>query len=216
VSRQRAAAQDIELPEWETFQRDGWFRVPAPAKQTVMLSAFRDDPTAHPLDTPSGRIEIFSETIAGFGYADCPGHPVWLEPAEWLGNAGAGQLHLISNQPRNKLHSQLDHGPVSQADRLNGHEPVLMHPDDAEARGLNEGQIVSLRNRRGACLCEVRLTTDIRPGVVQVATGAWFDPSGDQCTNGNPNALTLDKGTSSLAQGPVAHTCLIEIFAQAS
>ena len=41
-------------------------------------------PTATPLRTPSGKVEIFSETIDGFGYDDCPGHPAWLEPAEWL------------------------------------------------------------------------------------------------------------------------------------
>ena len=31
------------------------------------------------------------------------------------------------------------------------------------------------------------------------------------CKNGNPNTLTPDKGTSSLAQGPIAHTCMVEI-----
>ncbi|NIP72913.1 MAG: hypothetical protein GWO16_07715, partial [Gammaproteobacteria bacterium] len=51
----------------------------------VALGDFRADPAAHPLGTPSGRIEIFSETIAGFGYDDCPGHPAWMEPLEWLG-----------------------------------------------------------------------------------------------------------------------------------
>ena len=213
VSRQQAARAGVEMPGWEAFQQAGWFKIPAPERPTVMMEAFRADPEAHPLATPSGRIELFSETIAGFGYDDCPGHPAWMTPAEWLGDAGPGQLHLISNQPRNKLHSQLDHGSVSQADRAHGREPVLMHPEDAAARGLADGQIVRLANARGACLAALRVSDDIRPGVVQIATGAWFDPDGGTCRNGNPNALTLDRGTSRLAQGPIAHSCLIEVTA---
>lgn len=213
VSRQQAAEQGVELPHWDRLQRDGWIRVPAPAAPTIMLEAFRTDPTANPLATPSGKIEIYSETIAGFGYDDCPGHPAWMEPAEWLGRADPGQLHMISNQPRNKLHSQLDHGSVSRADRPKGVEPVMMHPADAAERKLTGGQIVRLHNTRGACLAELRLSDAIRPGVIQIATGAWLDPEGDLCRRGNPNMLTLDKGTSKLAQGPIAHSCLVMVEA---
>lgn len=213
VSRQQASRAGVAMPDWETFQRDGWFKVPEPERPTVMMEAFRADPEAHPLATPSGRIEIVSATVAGFGYDDCPGHPAWMTPAEWLGGAAAGQLHLISNQPGNKLHSQLDHGPVSRGDRAEGREPVLMHPDDARARGLASGQLVRLANARGACLATLRVGDGIRPGVVQISTGAWFDPDGGTCRNGNPNAVTLDKGTSRLAQGPIAHSCLVEVVA---
>ena len=31
------------------------------------------------------------------------------------------------------------------------------------------------------------------------------------CKHGNPNVLTKDKGTSKLGQGPIAHSCLIEV-----
>ena len=213
VSRQQAAGQRVELPDWESLQRDGWVKVPVPDKPTVMLDAFRTDPEANPLATPSGRIEIFSQTIADFGYDDCPGHPAWMEPTEWLGRAAPDDLHLISNQPRNKLHSQLDHGAVSQADRPKGVEPMMMHPRDAAVRGLIEGQIVKIHNTRGACLAELRISDMIRPGVIQIATGAWLDPDGDLCRRGNPNVLTCDKGTSRLAQGPVAHSCLVKVEA---
>jgi biotin/methionine sulfoxide reductase len=49
------------------------------------------------------------------------------------------------------------------------------------------------------------------PGVIQIATGAWYDPDDTICRNGNPNVLTIDKGTSRLAQGPIAHSCLVEV-----
>jgi len=214
ISREQAAGQGIDLPCFEDLQQQGWTRVPAPERKTILLERFRADPKRFPLKTPSGRIEIFSEIVAGFGYDDCPGHPVWLEPVEWLGKTGAQtSLHMISNQPRTKLHSQMDHGPVSRAERIQDREPVLMHPSDASARGLKEGQIVRIFNARGACLAGLRISDAIRPGVIQISTGAWYDPEGETCLHGNPNTLTLDKGTSKLAQGPIAHSCLVQVEA---
>ena len=210
-SRQRASQDGIELPDWDSFQQNGWFKVPEPNKPTVMMEEFRNNPDANPLATPSGKIEIFSEKIASFGYDDCPGHAVWLEPFEWLGRAKPDQLHMISNQPHNKLHSQLDHGSVSEGDRPHGVEPVTMHPADATARNLSAGQIVCIHNMRGACFAELNISADIRPGVIQIATGAWYDPDGNTCRKGNPNTLTRDKGTSALAQGPIAHSCLVSV-----
>ena len=70
-----------------------------------------------------------------------------------------------------------------------------------------------LYNDRGACLAGARLSGEVRPGVVVLATGAWYDPEAPAGLerHGNPNVLTLDKGTSRLGQGPSAHTALIEI-----
>ncbi len=81
----------------------------------VLLADFRADPSAYPLPTPSGRIEICSDTIAGFGYSDCPPHPAWIAPREWLGAEEARRfpLHLISNQPAHRLHSQWDAGEAA-------------------------------------------------------------------------------------------------------
>ena len=212
-SRVLAAQAEIELPSFDELKEQGWYKLPEPDDPQVMLSTYRADPDAHPLLTPSGKIEIFSQTIADFEYHDCPGHPVWMEPAEWLGVASDNQLHLISNQPKNKLHSQLDHGPLSQADRVSGKEPVMINPEDASIRNIQEGDPVRVFNQRGACLCSATLSETIRPGVIQISTGGWFDPDAthELCRGGNPNVLTLDKGTSQLAQGPSAHSCLVKI-----
>ncbi len=212
----RAKAAGIEIPEYDTFLKNGWFKIDDPADPVVMLSSFRSDPQANPLATPSGKIEIFSQTVADFGYDDCPGHPVWREPYEWLGNADPRwPLHLISNQPKDKLHSQFDHGGVSKAKKITGREPVLIHPYDAADRGLKDGDIVRLFNDRGACLGGILIDPSIRPGVIQMSTGSWYDPQdpttpGSLCKHGNPNVLTRDKGTSKLGQGPTAHSCLVE------
>ena len=209
-----SAAIGIEIPEYEAFLDKGWFRTDPVEDDVVMLEAFRSDPIANPLGTPSGRIEIFSDTVAGFGYDDCPGHPAWREPCEWLGSADPRHpLHLISNQPKDKLHSQLDHGAVSRAGKIAGREPVIMNPRDAAARGLAESDVIRLFNDRGACLGAVVIDERVRPGVIQMSTGAWYDPvePGGLCAHGNPNVLTPDKGTSRLGQGPIAHTCMVEV-----
>ncbi len=212
-SRQSAARAAVELPPFDELLAKGWHKIEPPAEPYVMLAEFRADPEAHPLRTPSGKIEIFSETMAGFALPDCPGHPTWMEPAEWLGKADAATpLHLISNQPKNKLHSQLDQGALSRGQRVAGRQPLLLNPADAAKRGIAEGDLVRVFNARGACLCGALLSKDLRPGVVLISTGAWYDPDASGlCRSGNPNVLTLDKGTSQLAQGPTAHSCLVEV-----
>jgi biotin/methionine sulfoxide reductase len=215
LARQRAASFDLVLPDFETFWEQGEVRLPAAPEQT-MLESFRQDPERHRLRTPSGKIEIASERIASFGYHDCPGHPAWLEPVEWLGQVADYPLHLISNQPRTRLHSQYDHGAVSGASKIAGREPLSIHPDDAARRGIADGDIVCLSSSRGACLAGAVVTDGVTPGCVQLATGAWWDPCDPAAersldSHGNANVLTIDRGTSSLAQGPIAHTTLVQV-----
>ncbi len=217
-SRSRCAEVDIELPSFESFCRTGWHKVPPPDEPVVMLSGFRQDPEKNPLKTPSGRIEIYSENVASFDYHDCPGHPVWLEPLERLGAELNPKypLHLNSNQPPTKLHSQFDHGIYSKAAKIRGREPVILHPNDAAERGLTEGDVVRVFNDRGQCLGGVLISDNLMAGVVQMSTGSWYDPAvpgeiGSLCKAGNPNVLTPDKGTSRLGQGPSAHTCLVQV-----
>ncbi len=217
-ARQRAGGARFELPDFDTFWAEGPREVLQPEGPMILLEAFRVDPEANPLTTPSGKIEIFSEVIAGFSHDDCQGHPAWYEPYEWLGAPAAGiyPLHLISNQPGTRLHSQLDSGSVSCGSKIRGREPMTMNPADAAARGIGAGDVVRVYNDRGACLAGVILSASVMSGVVQLSTGAWYDPeypgrTGALCKHGNPNVLTRDKGTSSLAQGPTAHSALVEV-----
>ena len=91
-----------------------------------------------------------------------------------------------------------------------------MNPADAAPRGISEGDIIRLFNDRGACLAGATLTDAVRPGVVQLATGAWYDPAdpaGEKplCVHGNPNVLTRDIGSSALAQGCTGQLTTIEV-----
>ncbi|WP_222844407.1 molybdopterin-dependent oxidoreductase [Saccharomonospora sp. CUA-673] len=215
-TRARVADAGGRLPTFDEFWERGWADLPAAemSQRGGAFAALREDPAAHPIDTPSGRVELVSDTVAGFGYPDCPGMPTWLEPTEWLGAPLAARypLHLVSNQPRTRLHSQYDGGRVSRDAKVAGREPIDLNPGDAAARGIADGDVVRVHNDRGACLAGARITDAVRPGVVVLATGAWYDPDPDGLDrHGNPNVLTRDTGTSRLAQGPTSGTTLVEV-----
>ncbi|GAA3887208.1 molybdopterin guanine dinucleotide-containing S/N-oxide reductase [Gibbsiella dentisursi] len=217
-SRPRAEEEGVELPDFDDFWQQGKLEFAPPARRQVFLADFRADPQRFPLSTPSGKIELYSATVAGFGYSECPGHPWWDEEEAQAQRRMAQQwpLHLLSSQPRTRLHSQYDHGSVSRATKIHGREPLWMHPADARARGIAEGEVVRVFNQRGAILAGVHISDQILPGVVQISTGAWYDPldprvPGSLDKHGNPNVLTEDRGSSRLGQGCSAQSCWVEI-----
>ena len=214
--RSNAAAVAVRLPPFDEFwageQISLWEQLP---DRAFRLEEFRSNPQAAPLRTPSGKIEIHSQTIAGFGYDDCLGHPAWFPKQEFLGSPRSRRfpLHLVSNQPKGRLHSQYDHGPASQAHKRNGCEVLRMNPQDAASRGVRRTDMVRVFNDRGECLAAAQPSDDLRPGVVELPTGAWYAPvePGGLDLSGNPNVLTRDAGTSKLAQGTTAHSCLVQV-----
>ena len=212
------ARAGVAAPSFDEFWAQGSLEVPDLQAERVLFDTFRTDPERNPLRTPSGKIELFSETIASFGYEDCPGHPTWLESDEWLGSVRAARfpLALVANNPATRLHGQLDLGAYSQAAKVQGREPVRMHPTDAAARHIVDGDVVRLFNERGSCLAGAVVSTAVRPGVVQLSTGAWFCPDDTRadiamCVHGNPNILTRDIGTSRLSQGCSGQHALVQV-----
>jgi biotin/methionine sulfoxide reductase len=214
MTQDALTAKGFEAPDFDTFWERGELALPQLPPDGGSIRAFRDDPKHRPLPTPSGKIEIFSQTVADFGYVDCPGHPTWLPPVDETTNAHP--LQLVANQPATRLHSQFDFGGHSAALKHRGREVARLHPIDAAARGIADGDIVKLFNDRGACLAAAHVTEVIRAGVVQLPTGAWYDPQDPEddkalCVHGNPNVLTRDVGTSSLAQGCCGQLTTVEV-----
>jgi biotin/methionine sulfoxide reductase len=212
-TRQALEAAGWDAPGFQEFWERGELALPSHPDDGGFLRAFRNDPDKHRLTTPSGRIEIYSETIAGFGYDDCRGHPTFMPSTEPV--TERYPLTLIANQPATRLHSQLDFGACSQASKVAGREVVRLNPLDAAARGIADGDVVRLFNDRGACLAGARLSERLMPGVIQLSTGAWYDPvpsGGDDplCIHGNPNVLTRDIGTSKLAQGCCGQVTVVD------
>ena len=215
--RENIRTNQAAIPDFDRFWADGYFEIPQRAEEYVLFADFRADPENKKLGTPSGRIELYSEKIAGFGYDNCPPHTTWIEPTEWMGGETAKSypLHLISSQPRYRLHSQMDAGPVSARGKVADREAIVINPDDAKRRGISEGDVVRVYNDRGACLAGAVLSDLISPGVAKLSCGAWYDPIGDEdgamCAHGNANVLTHDRGTSKLSQGPSSGSNMVEI-----
>jgi len=188
-SEGRSAAQWVrhfldqsEVADPEAFRRTGVYLAPDQAR--VGLAGFARDPLAHPLGTPSGRVEIASEAYqldTGF-----PAIPEWREPPR----DPRHPLLLITPKSPRRTHSQGGHGPVP------GHA-LDMHPDDAAARGIGAGDRVLLANDRGRAHLPVRLTADLAPGVVSLLEGVWPELDADGVDHaGSANLFTSTEGTA--------------------
>ncbi|SFC62517.1 molybdopterin-dependent oxidoreductase [Tropicimonas isoalkanivorans] len=203
-------SRGIDVPAYREFQARGYLEMPEPEDDFVMMSAFRADPVANPLSTPSGKIELYSDWIAE--EPDQLGHPAWLDPEEWLGAAGAGErLHMLSPQPARKLHGQMDFSAYSLEGKVQNRECLRIGPEDAAARDIKTGDVLRVFNDRGACFAVAEVDDGLMPGVVLLPTGATYDPDGTCDRNSNPNVLTRDIGTSTLGQGCAAQSCLVDI-----
>ena len=198
--------QGIKVLNFETLKEKNFERMSIDLNEEdyVPFKDFRKDPLAHPLGTPSGKIEIYSEKIANFNYPEIPGHPTYNKP--FLDKNFP--LRLLSPQPHDKLHSQLQ----AAVEDTNDYAVLVMNPKDANARGISRGDLIKIWNSRGCCLATLELQETILPGVVSMATGAWFSPGEDGLDiSGNPNVLTADTGTSDLGQGSAAHNIEVQI-----
>lgn len=220
ITQNNAAAEGVTLPEFEVF-RDG---PPIELERLLkdgdqVLARFRDDADKYPLNTPSGKIEIFSQTIASFGYVDCAGHPAWHEKREWLGSAlvQTYPFHLLSNQPGWHVRGQFGQASTTLAPQSRASRGTLrMNTEDARVRGIRDGDIIKVFNVRGSFLAVAGLSNDVRQSVIQISADDWegmldgIDATG-MGFHGNPNAVTSDIGTSSLAQGSSTNSCLVDI-----
>lgn len=211
----------VIMPKFEKFWEENkpiTFNTTDKAKKWVRYEQFRNDPLLNPLGTPSGKIEIYSDTIAKMNYDDCKGYASWIVPEEYAGNVTAEEpLALVTPHPYYRLHSQLAHTSLRQKYAVNDREPVLIHTEDAKARGIANGDIVRLFNKRGQVLAGAVVTDGIIQGTVALREGAWYDPldlgvsEKPLCKNGCPNVLTRDEGTSKLAQGNSPNTCILQV-----
>ncbi|MDD9721893.1 molybdopterin-dependent oxidoreductase [Sulfitobacter sp. PR48] len=201
-------------PNFADFMTGGPLKLPV-SKTPGMMEAFHRNPETNALTTDSGLIELYSEKVAASGL---PGHPAWIEPREWLGGTGAEArpFQLIANQPIGKLHSQLDFGPTSMSHKVDGREVARLNDRDANRLGIAQGDVVKIWNDRGATLAVASPDPGVASGVIQLSTGAWYAPRhleghGLVCLNGNPNAVTSDRGASPFSQGCSGQTALVSV-----
>ncbi|WP_301099282.1 trimethylamine-N-oxide reductase TorA [Otariodibacter sp.] len=208
----------FEMPPFAEFWETGYVLFPE-GKPWVRHADFREDPELHALGTPSGFIEIFSNTIASYGYEDCKGHPMWFEKAERSHGGPKSDkfdFWLQSVHPDKRLHSQLcESKELRDTYTIQGREPLFMNPEDAKRLGIAHGDLVRVYNDRGQAIVGAHVSDNFPTGVVRLQEGAWYSPLNEEIgsidTYGDPNTMTLDIGSSMLAQAVSANTCLVNV-----
>ena len=215
----QAKEKKIEMPDFDSFWNgDGVIEFPVTeGKNFVRHAAFREDPLLNPLGTPTGLIEIYSKNIEKMNYDDCGPHPMWMEPAERLGGPTTKYpLHVDTAHPNGRLHSQLCGTSLRETYQVAGHEPCLINTADAAQRGIKDGDVVRVFNDRGQILAGAKVSDAVRPGVLRVSEGGWYDPleggkPGTLCRYGDVNVLTMDIGSSKLGQGNCGHSASADV-----
>jgi len=179
---------------WKEFKEKSYFCFPYVEgweKDPVGMIRFVEDPEKHPLDTPSGKLEFYSERLAKNFPDDKERPPVphWIEKGEShderisSNRAKVYPLLQMSNHGRWRVHAQCDdiswtrEAPTCKVKGYDGYmyEPLWIHPVDAEKRGIKNGDIVKVFNERGTVLGGAIVWERIMPGVVYMDHGARVD-----------------------------------------
>jgi anaerobic selenocysteine-containing dehydrogenase len=182
------------------------------------------------LATPSGKVEFVSQTLQAFEPDDDERPPMARYIPSWEGYETPGlygkyPLQMISPHPRFSYHTHHDNKSFWLDDipqhrvKKDGYAwwPVRIHPSDAEARGIKEGDIVKLYNDRAVVLCSAIVTERVRPGTVHsYEAGAKYDPlepgkAGSPDRGGCVNLLTPGRTVSKNVPGEANNSCLIDI-----
>jgi len=172
----------------EQLHRDGFARLKVGTPDTYAPHAQGNFPT------PSGKVELKASMAAGGNFVlplfrqgsnefqdggPVDPLPAFLPPQE----STASNPALAAKYPLNiltpKNHAFLNSGYANIARQLGhaGEQSVMMHPSDARARGIAEGELVEVFNDRGRFQAEAQVTDEVRPGVVVSPLGYWASAS---------------------------------------
>lgn len=212
--------KDPDFPTEQALKTMGVYRKRNPNGHVIALKDFREDPEANPLQTPSGKIEIYSARLADMAKTwtfdgERAADRLTALPefqATWEGALEARTskypLQCIAHHYKGRTHSSYANLPKN----LEAHpQMVWLHPADASKRGIANGDKVEVYNDRGTVRTEARVTPRIAPGVVSLPQGAWYKPDKDGVdVGGNVNTI-MKYHPSPLAKGNPGHTALVEV-----
>ncbi len=156
--------------------------------------------------TPSGKCEFYSERMKEMGMDPLPTFtPPYEFPESVPELAARYPLALISSPAHQFLNSTFVN--VESLRRAAREPECIVHPADAEARGIATGARVVVHNDRGAFTALARVEDGIRPGVVWAPSIWWGKLAAD---GANANQTTSQRETD-LGHGPVFYDNLVEV-----
>ncbi len=177
----------------------------------IAFADFRKNPEKYPLNTPSGKIEIFSKQMYDRHLPETvPPIPKYIQ--EWESPFGSEAkkypLQVVGPHYMPRVHSTHDNN-----DWLMEAFPqrVFVNEIDARERKLKDGDKVKVYNERGALVLPCRLTKKIMPGVIAIPQGSWWNPDKNGVdVGGSVNTLTSEKWTP-YAFGNAQHTIMAQV-----
>jgi trimethylamine-N-oxide reductase (cytochrome c) len=225
-----------EFVTWEDFQDKQYFIMPTDPeweKVPAGLREFCEDPEAHPLQTPSGKLEFYSQRLADHYPNDTERGPLpkWVEKSDFHDERIGGErakkypLLLMSNHGRWRTHAQNDditwqrEIKTCKIEGWDGYlyEPIWINPTDAEARGIKDGDIVKMFNERGTVLGGAFVWERIIPGALSMDHGSRADMinigggDGDLDRGGANNLISPINGISQNCWGMATSGFLVDV-----
>lgn len=203
-----------DLPTLDEMLAQNLGAYTAPVSEPIVaMREFREDPDAHPLATPSGKLELFSLDMHRFGQPDvAPALPKYVQ--EWESPFGEEArrhpLQCIANHTLARVHSTHENN-----DWLREAHPhrLWINELDAAQRGLADGDLVRVYNDRGETRVRCAVTRRILPGVVNLPQGTWWTPDEDGVDQrGSINVLTSERWTP-YAFGAALQTVMVQVEA---
>ncbi|MGR5129323.1 DmsA/YnfE/YnfF family dimethyl sulfoxide reductase [Photobacterium swingsii] len=208
---------DPTLPDFETVRKQGIVKRSDPNGHYVAYQAFREDPINNPLNTPSGKVEIYSEALAEIAAEwELPEGdvihplPIYVSTSEGWDSPKRAEFPLQLTGFHYKARCHSTYGNVDILKQA-AQQEMWINPMDAERRGIKNGDRIRIFNDRGEVRINAKVTPRMMPGVVALGEGAWYAPDGKKVDhNGSINVLTSQK-PSPLAKGNPQHTNLVEV-----
>jgi molybdopterin guanine dinucleotide-containing S/N-oxide reductase-like protein len=161
--------------------------------------------TAGALPTPSGKIEFYSEALTAVGQ---DGVPQFVPPVEsrWSEGAKRFPLELLGRKADNYMNSTFANLDGHRRMEARKSQQLEMHPEDAKARGIGEGDKVRVWNDRGEIILTALVDGSVPVGVVS----ARLDWSHFNAQRVNINTLTSERLTD-IGAAPTFYSVLVEV-----
>ncbi len=182
----------------ERLKRDGWARLNLPDTFTPFADGgYR---------TPSGKCEFYSESMEREGLDPLPTYIAPRESPERAPELAARYpVQLISPPANTFLNSTFSN--LSSFLRSEKHPFIEISPDDADSRGITDGDLVRVWNDRGECQLVARVSTRVKPGVA-VALSIWWNKLSPGLSNVN---TTVSQALTDIGGGATFYDNLVEI-----